>query len=193
MATIGLRKPYVGVYNDNSDGTISYTDGQVLAKAVELSASIEANSDNILYADDGAAEVDNSFSGGELSITTDDLETDASALILGITPKSITIDGNTYDELVYDENVISPDMGFGVVIPKMKNGIRKYRAVFFHKIKFTIPEEAATTQGESIEWQTPELTATIMRDDTSGRAWKSETTVATEAEALAYIKGKLEM
>ena len=192
MAGIGLRKPYVGVYKyENS--AIAYTKGQLLAKAVEFSASIENNDDNNLHADDEIAETDNTFAGGELTITTDDLLPDASALILGIEPKDITVGEETYQELVYDDKAITPDMGFGIIIPKMKDGIRKYRTVFFHKIKFNIPEDAATTEGESIEWQTPEISAVIMRDDTENRGWKSEILANSEADAVAYIEQKLQI
>lgn len=192
MAGIGLRKPYVAKYV-NTAGVISYTNGQVLAKAVEYSSSIESAEDNNLYADDGIAESDRSFSNGSLEITTDDIEPEASALILGITADTITVGAESVSELVFDDDMVIPDLGFGIIIPKKKNGVVKYRAVVFHKIKFNIPEEAAKTQGESIEWQTPKIGATIMRDDSSKRAWKSEVTVESEAIAEAYIKQKLDI
>ena len=46
-------------------------------------------------------------------------------------------------------------------------------------------------QGETIEWQVPELTATIMRDDSAKHRWKREATFTTEAQAEAYIKNRL--
>jgi len=193
MAGIGLRKPYVAKYV-NTDGVISYTDGKLLAKAVEFSASIEASEDNNLYADDGIAESDVSFSNGSFEITTDDLETDASALIMGITADTITVGTDTeVSELVYDDDMDPPDLGFGIIIPKKKNGVVKYRAIVFPKVKFNIPEEAATTQGETIEWQTPTVGGTIMRDDSAKRVWKYEATLSTEADAETYIKDKLDI
>lgn len=190
MAGIGLRKPYIAKYV-NTDGVVSYTSGQLLAKAIEFSASIDTPEDNNLYADDGIAESDRSFSSGSLEITTDDLEQAASALILGITSKSITVGEETLSELVYDDDMEAPDLGFGVIIPKKVNGEMKFRAVVFHKIKFNIPGESATTQGENIEWKTPQISASIMRDDTAKRGWKSETTADSAAIAEAYIKQKL--
>ena len=190
MAGIGLRKPYIAKYV-NTEGVVSYTSGQLLAKAIEFSASIDTPEDNNLYADDGIAESDRSFSSGSLEITTDDLEQAASALILGITSKSITVGEETLSELVYDDDMEAPDLGFGVIIPKKVNGAMKFRAVVFHKIKFNIPGESATTQGENIEWKTPQISASIMRDDTAKRGWKSETTADSAAIAEAYIKQKL--
>lgn len=190
MATIGLSKPYYAVYGVNN-GTVSYTKGGVLAKAIEFSAEISSPEDNELYADNGAAETDRSFSGGTISITTDDLLQEASAAILGLTPKPVTLSGaetQEITELVYGENQSIPYLGFGIIIKKKAQGVIKYRAVVFQKILFSIPADAATTQGKTIEWQTPQLSATIMRDDTPEHNWKREAMLDTEADAELYIK-----
>ena len=187
MAVIGLSKPMVAKY-DFSGGVTSYSEGTVLGKAVTFSAEIEQAEDNHLRADNGIVESDRSFSNGTLTIGTDDLMQDASALILGITPKE---DEYGVKELVYDDDMNVPYLGFGCVVKKKKDGLYKWRAVVFPKIMFNIPSDAADTQGETIEWQTPELTATILRDDSEKHAWKMEATFSTEAEAVAYIQGKL--
>jgi hypothetical protein len=194
MATIGVSKPYYGIYNNNN-GVISYSDGGVFAKAIEFSSKIDSGEDNNLYADNGIVESDRSFGGGTLSVTTDEISQTAAAAILGITAKTTSIgdgeDAESVSELVYDDDMTIPDLGFGIIIKKKVAGSYKYRAVFFHKIKFSIPEDAAKTQGENIEWQTPKIEATIMRDDSAKHGWKSEVTVDTEALAEAYIKQKL--
>lgn len=191
MATIGVSKPYYGKYV-NTDGVITYTDGAIFAKAIEFSATIESGDDNNLYADNSIAESDRSFGGGSISVTTDEISQVAAAAILGITAKTITVGTEmSVSELVYDDDMSIPDLGFGIIIKKKVSGADKYRAVFFHKIKFNIPEDAATTQGETIEWQTPTIEGTIMRDDSEKHGWKSEVTVDTEALAVAYLKQKL--
>lgn len=191
MATIGVSKPYFGKYV-NTDGAITYTDGAVFAKAVEFSATIESGDDNNLYADNSIAESDRSFGSGSISVTTDDISQTAAAAILGITAKTIAVGADDdVSELIYDDDMSPPDLGFGIVIKKKVGGSNKYRAVFFHKIKFNIPEDTATTQGETIEWQTPSIEGSIMRDDTSKHGWKSEVTVDTEELAVTYLKQKL--
>lgn len=191
MATIGVSKPYYGLYK-NTEGVISYTGGAVFAKAVDFTAKIESSDDNDLYADNVVAESDRSFAGGTISVTTDEISQTAAADILGITAKTITI-GESADisELVYDDDMNIPELGFGIIIRKKVGGVEKYRAIFFHKIKFNIPEDAAVTQGKNIEWQTPKIDGIIMRDDSAKHGWKSEVTVDTEAIAVAYIKQKL--
>lgn len=191
MATIGLSKPYYGIYSA-SGGAVTYTGGAVFAKAVEFSAQVESGDDNNLYADDAIAESDRSFGGGTLSVTTDDISQTAAAAILGITAKTITVgEDETVSELVFDDDMTVPDIGFGVIVKKRVSGVDKYRAIFFHKVKFSIPEDAATTQGETIEWTTHQIEGTIMRDDTAKHAWKSEVTVDTREIAEAYLEKKL--
>ena len=191
MAVIGLRKPYIGKYLE-SDGTVSYTGGQILAKAIEFSAKIESTESNNLYADDGIAESDVSFAGGTFEITTDELTQEASALIMGMVAKTITVGADvSVSELVYDDDMNPPDLGFGIIIPKKSGGVYSFRAIVFPKVKFNIPEDSAKTQGETIEWQTPTIGGVIMRDGSAKRVWKREVTVETEANAVAYIKSVL--
>lgn len=189
MAGIGLRRPYFAKYNYNEKtGTVTYSDGGILGKAVEFSAKIESGSDNILYADDGAAESDRTFAGGTISITTDDLEQDASAVILGISGKEITVGTEAMTEYVFDESMSAPYLGFGVIIPRIKNNIPAYRAVVFDRVMFSIPEDAAKTKADKIEWQTRAIEGTILRSDVEGHPWKREVTVSTEQMARTYIE-----
>lgn len=186
MAGVGLSKCYAAKYTNNN-GTITYSDGTLIGRAIEFSTSIEASEDNNLYADNAIAESDISFAGGTMTISTDDIEQDAAALILGITPSTITVGESPVSELIYNDDAESPNLGYGTIIKK-KKGTFKFRAVVLTKIKFNVPDDSATTQGKTIEWQTPSLTAQIMRDDSAKHAWKREATFETEAEADAYIK-----
>lgn len=193
MAGIGLSKCYAAEYTCSTAGVVSYSSGTIIGKAVEFSTSIEAAEDNNLYADNAIAETDSTFGGGTLTISTDDLSQSASALILGITPSNITIGTSTVSELVYDDDMVPPNLGYGTIVKKKVGGAYKYRGVVLTKIKFNVPDEAATTQGETIEWQTPTLTATIMRDDSSKHQWKREALFDTEAEAVAYVETILDI
>lgn len=193
MATIGVSKPYVARYIDNGDSSVSYLDGVCLAKATEISASIETGENNMLYADNGVAESDKSFAGGTLTVGVDDLTQEGSKVILGVKEGKITVNGVEVSELIYDDDTVAPNLGFGCIIKKMKNQVTLWRAVVFTKIMFGIPEDAATTQGESIEWQTPSIEAQIMRDDSEKHTWKREATFDSEAQAEAYIKAVLQV
>ena len=194
MATIGLSKPYYAIYAE-AGGVVSYSDGAVMGKATEANISIETTEDNNLYGDNGLAETDRRFANGTLTLSTTDLSQEVSKAILGLTEQAITgIDGVTdtsVKELVYDDAQVTPYLGVGFIIKKKVNGAYKWRGVVLPKIMFSVPEDAATTQGESIEWQTPELTGAIMRDDSATHVWKKEATFSSEAQAEAYIKARL--
>lgn len=194
MATIGLSKPYYAIYAE-AGGVVSYSDGAVMGKATEANISIETTKDNNLYGDNGLAETDRRFANGTLTLSTTDLSQEVSKAILGLTEQAITgIDGVTdtsVKELVYDDTQVTPYLGVGFIIKKKVNGAYKWRGVVLPKVMFSVPEDAATTQGESIEWQTPELTGAIMRDDSATHVWKKEATFTTEAQAEAYIKARL--
>lgn len=194
MAVIGLSKPYYGIYNV-SGTTVSYSDGAVMGKATEANIEINTTEDNNLYADNAIAETDRSFSGGSLALSTDDLSQEVSKAILGLTENTITgIEGVTdvsVKELVYDDTQTTPYLGVGFIVKKKVGGSYKWRAVVLCKVMFSVPADAATTQGESIEWQVPELNATIMRDDSATHMWKREATFTTEAQAEAYIMARL--
>lgn len=194
MATIGLSKPYYAIYAE-AGGVVSYSDGAVMGKATEANISIETTEDNNLYGDNGLAETDRRFANGTLTLSTTDLSQEVSKAILGLTEQAITgIDGVTdtsVKELVYDDAQVTPYLGVGFIIKKKVNGAYKWRGVVLPKVMFSVPEDAATTQGESIEWQTPELTGAIMRDDSATHVWKKEATFTTEAQAESYIKARL--
>ena len=194
MATIGLSKPYYGIYSA-SGTTVSYTDGAVMGKATEANIEIDTTEDNNLYGDNAIAEADRSFAGGTLTLSTTDLSQEVSKAILGLKESAITgIEGVTdtsVKELIYDDDQSTPYLGVGFIIKKKVNGAYRWRAVVLTKVMFSVPADAATTQGESIEWQTPELSATIMRDDSATHMWKREATFTTEVQADAYIKARL--
>lgn len=194
MATIGLSKPHYAIYAE-AGGVVSYSDGAVMGKATEANISIETTEDNNLYGDNGLAETDRRFANGTLTLSTTDLSQEVSKAILGLTEQAITgVDGVTdtsVKELVYDDTQVTPYLGVGFIIKKKVNGAYKWRGVVLPKIMFSVPEDAATTQGESIEWQTPELTGAIMRDDSATHVWKKEATFTSEAQAEAYIKARL--
>lgn len=194
MATVGVCKPYYAIYGNNG-ATVSYSEGGVVGKAVTVSVDIETSDSNDLYADNAICESEKTFTGGTLGLTTDDLEQSVSKAMLGLKEEAITgitaITDTSVKELIYDDDQATPYLGVGFIIKKIKGGVSKWRAIVLTKVKFAVPSDAANTQGETIEWQTPEISGTIMRDDSEKHAWKKEATFTSEAQAEAYIKARL--
>lgn len=194
MAIIGASNPYYAIYNANG-GNPTYSNGGRMGALVEFNFELESTDNNNFYADNKVQESQRRFSNGTVTIQTDDLGPEVSAAINGLTPSALgTIDGVTdtdVQELVWGEAQDSPYLGIGVIQKKMKNNAILWRAIILTKIIFNIPNEAATTEGEEIDWQVPEITGSIMRDDSAQHNWKREATFTTEAQADAYIRNRL--
>lgn len=194
MATIGVSKPKYAVYTEEN-GVVTYSNGGVLGKMTEVDVTINTSEDNNLRADNGIAETDRQFTDGTLTVGTDDLSQEVSKVILGAKEVELEeIPGITdtgVKELIFDDDMSNPYLGQGFIIKKQKNNVVSWRAVVLTKTMFNVPDETATTQGEQIEWQTPSLVATILRDDTAKHVWKREATFTTEEQAEAYLDYRL--
>ena len=183
----GFSMPWVALYAE-SQGTVTYSGGIPLARGVDVSISIESDSDNNFYADNVLAETDRqAFSSGTLTLTVDGLKDAARKLISGVTTvQSVTVTTGTAVSFdVYDDQASVPYVGVGFVVRYMEDGVTSYVPVVIRKCKFSDPEITAATQEENIDWQTQSLEATIMRDDTSNHAWRM-IGVAQTTEAAAY-------
>ena len=191
---IGVSKPHFAKYAAEN-GAVSYSQGGVLGRMQSVDVTINTSTDNDIYLDNALAESERSFSDGTLTLAADTLSQAVSAAILGITPTALeSIEGVSdtgAQELNYDDDQVAPDLGVGFVIKQQLRGVISWRALVLPKIKFSVPADAATTQGKSIDWQIPQLSATIMRDDSEKHAWKREATFSTESQAVAYIKHRL--
>ena len=78
-----------------------------------------------------------------------------------------------------------------MIVPKIRNNTKSWMAVLLTKIKFSIPGDSYTTKGETVEFGTPELTATVMRDDSAKHAWRKWAEFATESAANTWLNSQL--
>lgn len=193
MVTTGFSKPYVATYA-NTGQTVTYTGVSSLGRGVSLSLEIDTADDNNFYADNVVAETETAqFTSGSATITVDGLDSDAATMIFGLpAAENVQVSGGQVTFQGYGE-MRPPFVGFGCVRRTMMNGVTKYWPLILPKIKFGIPSEEMATQEDTIDWQTQELTATVLRDDTAAANWKyiSEEGMDTEAEAETAIKAFL--
>lgn len=191
MAGVGLSKPYYAIYS-NTGSTVTYANGGLMGKFTEFSLELEGGDANILYADNGPAESDNQFAGGTANFTTDDLLPEILEAILGVTTETITseeITTTSPEWLVFGDAQTIPYVGAGGVLKKIQNNAVKWQAFILPKIQFSNPGVEATTQGETIEWQTPSISATIMRSDAADHRWYMLSSIMdSEADAEAAVK-----
>lgn len=195
MATIGLSRPYYAVYS-NTGSTVTRSNGGVLGKYTEMSINLEDGADNVLYGDNGPAESDSTFAGGTFEMSTTELLPDTAVAILGVVKEAIgstpALSTENASWIVYDDRQEAPYLSVGGIIKKKVNGALKWVAFVLEKIQFTTPGEEATTQGSTVEWQVPSLSATIMRSDAENHPWyRKSTLLDTEEDAETLLKSYL--
>ena len=192
----GFGYPVVAKYAA-SGSTVTYSNGQDLARGVRVSTSIETlGEDNIFYANNEAAEVAPlRFRRGTATLTVDGLLVAAEKLILGLpNARSLTVGSGTVSMEDYGDDQEIPYCGVGYVIRRQSAGVEYYQGVVYTKARFSQFEPGAETQGEDIDWQTTELEATLLRDDTSKHNWKSVSEpLATALEAYNAVRVSLGM
>lgn len=189
----GYSKPYVAKYTYN-DGTITYSNGMPLARGVNVSVEAENGEGVNFYADNVIAEsVGGVFTGATITMEVDGLKAAARRLIMGLpAAESITVGTQTYDVTKYDDRMAIPYVAIGFVVRYMENGNTTYTACVFKKAAFSVEGLEANTQEEEIEFQTSELTATLMRDDSQYHEWKDLVEeLPSEAVAENVIKAIL--
>lgn len=181
MAKIGLNNFRYGLLTENPDGTASYAGAHKPAKAVSCSVSITSNSAT-LYADDVLAESDTSFQSGTVTIGLDDDDLAVQATLLG----------HAYEdgEIIRNSNDTAPYVGFGRIVSKMVNGVKKYKVEFLHKVKFSEPSEENQTKGESMEFSTGTLEGVVHQLENGD--WSKAKTFTSKDDALTYLESLLD-
>lgn len=191
MAIKGLALPRVGKYT-NTNGTVTYSEGKVLGHAIEYSVEVETTDDNPLYGDNMIVEHDNgSFGSGTLTLTTSELTGENAMWLLGLTSATEGTGDNAITVYSYDDNSKPITVGFGIVETHQINDVDQFKAVILPKCVPRFPSDSATTKGETIEWQTPEIEFGIERSDEAGHPWKKEAWFSTETAAEEWLETKL--
>lgn len=180
MANIGLSQPYYAKLS----GT-TYSGLAKLGKATTVNVTTEGKEPTKLYADNGVAESMAIFGGGTVTIGIDELSLAVAADILGLTAPGQT------GGITFTGDAVAPYVGLGFIIKKVKDGVVKWRVVTLYKCQFMMPDFSVNTQGESIEFQTPELEAQILMDASASPKWATWADYETEAAALTALQANL--
>lgn len=190
----GFSKPYVAVYNAN-DGSPTYSNGMAMARGVSVSIDLETGDTEDFYADNVLAEsAGGTFTGGTATFTVDGLKSAARTLMMGL-PEATTVEvtsGTSVQVQEFDDRQQIPYLGVGFVVRVMETYVTSYVPYVLPKVIFAEEGLEANTQEENIEFQTSELEATIMRDDSANHRWRRiGANQTTEAAAEAVIKALL--
>ena len=190
MAGIGLY----GVYYSKcalSDGVLTgYSGIQTMGKAISASFEPADANDNPLYANNGIAERDAAGgAGGTLNVTLDQLGQAAMADLFGLTAATSVVSGVTGTGFDFTGNELSAPVGVAFVRWNQINNDRgHYQAVIFSYVMFSPASEDYQTMGESVEWQTPELSGIVSGGAVTGALpWKKIFDFATQEAAIQFI------
>lgn len=169
--TLGLKDLFYAICNEK-DGVENYATPKRMAEVINADLSVKTATAD-LYADDAISESVKEFVNGALKLGVKDLTPEVLAEVLG--------------QMVDQNKVVWA--GDGDEPPFLAIGFRaaktggRYRYIWLLKCKFELPGEKYETKGESIKFNTPDITATFYKRKKDGK-WKADF-VGTETETAA--------
>lgn len=186
MASVGLKQAKFNQIDQTTNKYKTVTDDvPLLGKIIESKFSPEYNNAE-LYANDCLAESDNSFKKGTLSIVVADDKDKTCATLLG---NKIASDGT---EVTSNINDSAPEFGYGHIVPKIVDEVKKWKVEFFPRVKFTKITTDRKTRGESVEFATTNIEATVLPLSKAINGleigdWEKHDTFDTESAAETYL------
>lgn len=187
MAITGIKHPVAAKIDTESYSAVAYGQGVVIGAVLKADITIEGQSDNDLYGDNGILETDDSFSGGTVALNVDELSDENYCYLLGA--KTETVLGKT---VIRDSGAdVSPYVGFGYYKTGKKNNVPYYVAYWYYKLKFAKPSESAETIKKQITWQTPTIEAPIL--SLGNGDWRDFARFDSEQAAIAWLDALAEL
>lgn len=195
MAGIGMYGVFYAKAVVKNGIVTGYTGGtKLMGKAISAGFEPSTPEDNPLYANNGEAENDSSgASGGTLTLTLDRLTMDAAADLYGlqVVETQVMVNGEQVPGrgLRYTGTEQSVPVGVAFIRMNQEDGVRKHEVVLYRRGTFSMPSDNAKTMGETIEWQTPEISGSIMGMEGEGtNAWYETMVFPSQAAAITYIE-----
>lgn len=190
MAGIGLYGVYYSKAELTNGVLTGYSGVETMGKAISATFEPADAADNPLYANNGIAERDASGgSGGTLTVTLDQLKRDAMADLFGLTAATSVVSGVTGSGFDFTGNELSAPVGVAFVKwNQIENSRANYQAVIFSYVMFSPASESYQTLGESVDWQTPELSGIVSGGAVTGALpWKKVYDFPDQDSAIAFI------
>ncbi|BED92976.1 hypothetical protein FACS189465_2550 [Clostridia bacterium] len=188
MASIGLKRfRYAPLSLSTIENVVTETYGTpaTLAGAIECNITVN-KSEATLYCDDAIKESAAVFQSGTITLGIDEDDDEIFASLLGQTvsapsngddPGTGLVTSNVNDTPIY--------VGFGHVIVKLVDNVRKYKIEFFPKVQFKPFVTSSKTKADTLEFTTPSVEATIFQNLNGD--WEKHNTFTTEAGAYTAL------
>ncbi len=183
MATIGLRNFRYGKMNSDNE---TYDAPATLGGAIECKVSLDL-AEAELYSDDALKERVTAFKKGTLTLGIDEDDDKIFSVLLGekVNKVKLGTSASEVDEYVSGSEDIPAFFGFGQVVPKMIDGVKKYKVEWFPKVQFKPYVTDKKTKGDSLEFTTPSIEGTVFEN--KNKEWRKRATFDTEDQAKAYL------
>ena len=177
------------------NGVVTGYEGSLalMGKAVAATFTPNTPEENPLYANNSIAENDTSSgSGGTLALTLDRMTLETAAALYGTTVKDVSVQVNgemvSGKEIEYLGLETSEPIGTAYIKLHQEDGVQRHEVMFYREGTFTRPTDSGRTMGGSVEWQTPEITGSIMGMQGDGtEPWWRVSSWPTQEAAIAYI------
>lgn len=183
MASFGAKRPYfntIATEPENALPTYAATGPVQIGRLVKADLTVNMASGK-LYADDELAESVDEFSSGSLAMETDDVEDDVASKVYGCTVSE--------KEVHYKASDSAPMGGLAYYKVLMRKGVKLFKGYFYPRVKAVLGNDSAATKADSITFGTNSTTFTVFRCNSDD--WRITEELATEAEAIAWVKEKL--
>lgn len=187
MAQIGLKYlVFAPITQYNEEAAPTYGAGFVVGKAIKADLTLNF-AEGKLYADDVLAEYSSQYQDGTIAVGVDEIEDEQRAAMFGY--KIETESGTPV--LKRGAKSIPVHGGFGYYKTHVKNKVNKYISYWFLDTCFKDASESAATKADSITFNTPEITGTILPIEGYGEdLYLEQATFDTEEAAKTWLKTK---
>lgn len=180
MAYIGLAYPTIAKLDPKTN---TYSDGFRMGKAVSVNINTNYNEAN-LPGDNVIAESVKEFRDGTIDLGVTTIPIEAYRTVFGH-----EVTENEDGTVIVDKTDDVPNyVGVGLVKEELVDGKKSYIAMWIKKVLFSESGESATTKGETISFQTPTITGTVLALD--DKTWRERKIFNKESDAFAYIDNK---
>lgn len=173
MAYLGLSKIVAAIYDEKTN---SYKDGFRFGKAMK--ADVSPNYEDVTdYNDLNDLGDEQVFTHADIELGTSYTAIEEEQRAFGHTSKN--------GEIVSCDTDLSNYVGVGITTKEVIGGVKRYIAIWFHKVKLYESGKTYNTKGESIEYTTP---------TTKGKAipcengeWRTKRIFETEEQADSWL------
>lgn len=191
MAIIGLKYFAVAPLTADTDGS-EPTYGTGMKVGHLMKADVSWNRGDVrLHGDNVEVEHDNTITSGNITVGTTYLSVDGRKAMLGEAEFNTPTTGGVQEYATYDEP--APYVGCGFVTKDSADGGNPvYTGWWYWKCQFGMDDNAAT-RGENTEYQTPELTGTVLavrpKADMKNN-FRIFAAFTSEADAIDWVKDR---